>query len=65
MLSLVITWSEPRVSPMPTPKLYSRPPGSVAADHREDVVLLLVQRIDVVDQADAAVELDAGRAARQ
>ena len=46
---------------MPAPKLYSSPSGSVPRNDREDVVLLLVQRIDVVDQADAAVELHARR----
>ncbi len=31
----------------------------LALQHREDVVLLLVQRIVVVDQAERAVELEA------
>ena len=32
----------------------------LAPEHREDVVLLRVQRIVVVDQAERAVELEAG-----
>ena len=48
------------MSPNPGPTLYSIPCGKVAPEYREDVVLLLTQRGIVVDQANSAIELDAG-----